>query len=49
MGRERKVRELLKTVQMTAAKQILRCSGTTSNRVLRAEVRNVPTYNKKET
>ena len=32
----------LETVQMTAAKKIVRCSSTTSNTVLRAELRMHP-------
>ena len=37
MGRERKVRKQLQTVQMPAATKILGCSSTTRNTVLRAE------------
>ena len=39
MGREREVRQTKKAVQIAAAKKILGCSSTTSNTVLRAELR----------
>ena len=42
-GNAKLVKQLLTTtVQMTAAKKVLKCSSTTSNRVLRAELGTYP-------
>ena len=42
MGINAKLVKQLETVQMTAAKKVLGCSGTTSNTVLRVELGMYP-------